>query len=165
MAQDFQNPFVHISHWVKGEVYALEALQCCYDDVMQVPNQKKEALEAGLLIREGIFGALTDNAVGHMLKDLERGNILQSKANKTGFAWFDKPRIAMGTFLSTLETNDIRDAVVNGTMPNEEYDRIRELLEDAYSKYTNIALYQDTWNATQKEYKVVQHQRSNSTSD
>ena len=138
----------------KGRIYeTFESRMALTTEMTE--EQKKEALEAGLLIREGIFGALTDNAVGHMLKDLERGNILQSKANKTGFAWFDKPRIAMGTFLSTLETNDIRDAVVNGTMPNEEYDRIRELLEDAYSKYTNIALYQDTWNATQKEYKVV----------
>ena len=26
LSEEFQNPFVHISHWVKGEVYALEAL-------------------------------------------------------------------------------------------------------------------------------------------
>lgn len=26
LAADFQNPFIHISHWVKGEVYCLSAL-------------------------------------------------------------------------------------------------------------------------------------------
>jgi len=26
LANDFQNPFIHISNWVKGEVYCLGAL-------------------------------------------------------------------------------------------------------------------------------------------
>jgi len=26
MASDYKNPMIHISHWVKGEVYSLESL-------------------------------------------------------------------------------------------------------------------------------------------
>jgi hypothetical protein len=29
---------VHISHWVKGELYSLEALQEAYNEVMDIPN-------------------------------------------------------------------------------------------------------------------------------
>lgn len=43
LSADFQNPFIHISHWVKGEVYSLQALQTAYDECMDTPNQKQRA--------------------------------------------------------------------------------------------------------------------------
>lgn len=38
LAQEFQNPFINISHWVKGEVYSLEALQEAYNEAIDIPN-------------------------------------------------------------------------------------------------------------------------------
>jgi hypothetical protein len=37
LGEDFQNPFLHISHWVKGEVYSLAALQASYQVMMDLP--------------------------------------------------------------------------------------------------------------------------------
>ena len=45
LAEDFQNPFLHISHWVKGEVYSLEALTNSVNIMHDLPNQKKKTLE------------------------------------------------------------------------------------------------------------------------
>lgn len=36
---------MHISHWVKGEVYSLEALQSAYSQFLDTPNQKKKAID------------------------------------------------------------------------------------------------------------------------
>ena len=44
LSQEFQNPFIHISHWVKGEVYALEALQEAYNECMDITNQKQKTI-------------------------------------------------------------------------------------------------------------------------
>jgi hypothetical protein len=33
MGQDFENPFIHISNWVKGEVYSLDALIQSVDEM------------------------------------------------------------------------------------------------------------------------------------
>ena len=41
LSKDFQNPFIHISHWVKGEVYSLDALQAAVAEALDVPNQKR----------------------------------------------------------------------------------------------------------------------------
>ena len=45
LANDFQNPFIHISNWVKGEVYCLGALQEAYDEMISIPVQKTQAIE------------------------------------------------------------------------------------------------------------------------
>jgi len=45
LAEDFQNPFLHISNWVKGEVYSLEALTSCYNIMQEIPNLKKKTVE------------------------------------------------------------------------------------------------------------------------
>lgn len=34
---------MHISHWVKGEVYSLDALQSAVSEVLDIPNQKRNA--------------------------------------------------------------------------------------------------------------------------
>jgi hypothetical protein len=44
LGEDFQNPFLHISHWVKGEVYSLAALQATYDYMTNIPVQKNKAI-------------------------------------------------------------------------------------------------------------------------
>jgi hypothetical protein len=44
LGEDFQNPFLHISHWVKGEVYSLAALQASYQVMMDLPLQKQKAI-------------------------------------------------------------------------------------------------------------------------
>ena len=44
LAADFQNPFIHISRWVKGEVYCLSALQAAYDEMVDIPQQKNKAI-------------------------------------------------------------------------------------------------------------------------
>jgi hypothetical protein len=45
LAEDFQNPFLHISNWVKGEVYSLEALTNSVNIMHDLPNQKKKTIE------------------------------------------------------------------------------------------------------------------------
>lgn len=45
LAADFQNPFIHISNWVKGEVNCLGALQEAYDEMISIPAQKTQAID------------------------------------------------------------------------------------------------------------------------
>ena len=44
MGQDFENPFIHISNWVKGEVYSLDALIQSVDEMQSIDGQKKQAI-------------------------------------------------------------------------------------------------------------------------
>jgi hypothetical protein len=44
VAQDFENPFVHIWYWVKGEVNSLQALMTALDECMDITNQKQRAI-------------------------------------------------------------------------------------------------------------------------
>ena len=44
MGQDFENPFIHISNWVKGEVYSLDALIQSVDEMQSIDGQKKQAV-------------------------------------------------------------------------------------------------------------------------
>jgi len=44
MGQDFENPFVHISNWVKGEQYSLDALIQCVEEMYSIDTQKKNAI-------------------------------------------------------------------------------------------------------------------------
>lgn len=44
LAQDFQNPMSHISHWVKGEVYNLACLEACAFEIQKCDTDKKTAI-------------------------------------------------------------------------------------------------------------------------
>lgn len=43
LAAEFQNPMIHISHWVKGEMYSLDALTQCVNEMIDIDNQKRKA--------------------------------------------------------------------------------------------------------------------------
>ncbi len=115
-------------------------------------EQKKEALELGLVIRENVTNTLTDETTRAILTDLERDQILYSKADKAGFSWFDQPRIDMQNFLGSLETNEVRQSVVQGTTKSEKYDILREKLTAAFGRYTDHVLYKNEWSDIQKDY-------------
>jgi hypothetical protein len=44
MAADYKNPMIHISHWVKGEVYSLESLTQCINEMLNIENLKKKTI-------------------------------------------------------------------------------------------------------------------------
>ena len=44
MGQDFENPFIHISNWVKGEQYSLDALIQSVEEMYSIDSQKKAAI-------------------------------------------------------------------------------------------------------------------------
>ena len=44
LAQDFQNPMMHINNWVKGEVYSLDALVQCANEVQNTETLKKKTI-------------------------------------------------------------------------------------------------------------------------
>lgn len=43
LASQYQNPMIYISHWVKGEVYSLESLTQCVNEMLNMDNLKKKA--------------------------------------------------------------------------------------------------------------------------
>jgi hypothetical protein len=44
MGQDFENPFIHISNWVKGEQYSLDALIQSVEEMYSIDSQKKNCI-------------------------------------------------------------------------------------------------------------------------
>ena len=44
MGQSFQNPFVHISNWVKGESFSLQALIECVNEMLNIDAQKQKTI-------------------------------------------------------------------------------------------------------------------------
>ena len=44
MASDYKNPMIHISHWVKGEVYSLESLTECVNEMLNIENIKRKTI-------------------------------------------------------------------------------------------------------------------------
>ena len=42
----FQNPFIHISNWVKGEVLTLDALIKCVEQIQNIEAMKRKTIEA-----------------------------------------------------------------------------------------------------------------------
>lgn len=112
----------------------------------------KAANEQKLIIREGMAAILTDKGIAETLKDLERGGIKQSKVNKTGYSWFDGPRIDMTNYLAGLENNDIRDGVVAGTITSPEYTSLYEDMKEAYDMYISMQSHQDQWADSLKTY-------------
>jgi len=115
-------------------------------------DEKDAALEAGLQIREGMAAILSERAIAETLKDLERGGVKQSKVNKTGNAWFDKPRINMTNHLANLSGNGMREAVVNGEWKDPEYDQLLSELREAYESYIFMLDYEADWTDTQATY-------------
>lgn len=116
------------------------------------PAEIKAANEQKLIIREGMAAVLTDKGIAETLKDLERGGIRQSKVNKTGFSWFDGPRIDMTNYLAGLENNDIRDGVVSGKINSPEYKSLYEDMKVAYDMYLSMQEHQDGWADSLKNY-------------
>ena len=116
------------------------------------PEQVKAANEQNLIIREGMAAILTEKGIQETLKDLERGGIRQSKVNKTGFTWFDAPRIEMTNYLAGLENNDIRSGVVDRSIKSPQYLELYEEMKDAYDMYLSMQLNQDNWASSLKNY-------------
>ena len=119
------------------------------------PEQVKAANEQKLIIREGMATVLTDKGIAETLKDLERGGIKQSKVNKTGFGWFDSPRIAMTGYLAGLENNDIRSGVVDGTIKSPDYKGLYTEMKDAYDMYLGMQSYKEEWAENLKNYSTA----------
>lgn len=116
------------------------------------PEQIKEANEQKLIIRDGMTSILTEKGIQETLKDLERGGIKQSKVNKTGFSWFDDPRISMTNYLTGLENNEIRTGVVDGSIKSPEYKTLFNEMKDAYDMYVSMQEYKDDWAASIQNY-------------
>ena len=116
------------------------------------PAEIKVANEQKLIIREGMAAVLTDKGIAETLKDLERGGIKQSKVNKTGFSWFDGPRIDMTNYLAGLENNDIRTDVVSGKITSPKYTELYEEMKEAYAMYTDMQVNEDGWADSLKNY-------------
>lgn len=116
------------------------------------PAEIKVANEQKLIIREGMAAVLTDKGIAETLKDLERGGIKQSKVNKTGFSWFDGPRIDMTNYLAGLENNDIRTDVVSGKITSPKYTELYEEMKEAYAMYTDMQVNEDNWADSLKNY-------------
>lgn len=45
LAQEYKNPMMHVSHFVKGEVYSLEALTGCVNEMNNIDMYKRQTVE------------------------------------------------------------------------------------------------------------------------
>ena len=139
----------------KGSIYDVFQSRVSLTQDMTA-EEKTAAIEKGLIVREGLREAesaiLTEIAITETLKDLDRGGVKQSKVNKTGNAWFDKPRINMTNYLANLGSNQMREAVVNGEQEDPEYDQLLGELKEAYESYLFMLDYQADWTDTQAGY-------------
>jgi hypothetical protein len=54
MAAQYKNPMLYISHWVKGEVYSLESLTQCVNEMLNMDNLKKKTASDIAEIRQSI---------------------------------------------------------------------------------------------------------------
>jgi hypothetical protein len=43
LGEEFKNPIIHISHWVKGEVFALSSLETCIAELGNTDTLKRKA--------------------------------------------------------------------------------------------------------------------------
>ncbi len=119
-------------------------------------EEKAEFEKAGKTVREDLLTqamsqGLTENIIAEVTKNIERKDIKQSKApvNKTGFAWFDKPRIDLTNFLR--EQSNARD-IVSGAVRNRQFDELVDDMEFAFDSYLKMMGNQDTWSGIQQSY-------------
>lgn len=54
LGAEFQNPIIHISHWVKGELFSLEALHQCMNELANTDNLKRKAQQDILTVNSDI---------------------------------------------------------------------------------------------------------------
>lgn len=111
-----------------------------------------KAEEEGKSIREDIAGVLSERAIRETIKDMDRGGVKQSKVNKTGFNWFDRPRIDMVNYLASLEDNVVRELVVDGKIISEDFSELKETMKEAYDMYLGMLEYRDTWAEVLTDY-------------
>ena len=114
--------------------------------------EKDRAIKQGLIIREGMAEILTDRGIAETLKDLDRGGIKQSKVNKTGHNWFDRPRINMANYLASLENNEVREGVVDGSIGSPDFGILYLDMKEAYDMYLGMLDYKDDWTHAQQKY-------------
>jgi hypothetical protein len=115
-------------------------------------DERDKAMAQGFVVRDGLAGVLTDRSVAEMVKDMDRGGIKESKANKTGFNWFDRPRIDLTNYLAGLESNAIREGVVDGSIVSPDYDKLYQDMRMSYNMYLNAQVNKDKWQETLKQY-------------
>jgi hypothetical protein len=135
----------------EGEIYDAFASRVQLTKEM-TEEQKDKAIKQGLIIREGMAEVLTDRGIAETLKDLDRGGIKQSKVNKTGHNWFDRPRIDMTNYLASLENNEVREGVVSGLIGSPDFDMLRSDMKEAYDMYLGMLEYKEDWTYAQQKY-------------
>ena len=86
--------------------------------------------------------------------DMVMGSPKQSKASvgKTGFPWFDKPRIALTNYLKNAGSERAQQ-LVDGAWGTPEYERLVEDMEDAFDRYLTMMGESDVWEEAQQKYK------------
>jgi len=86
MGQTFENPFIHISNWVKGEQYSLDALIQCVEEMYSIDQQKAKAIAMIADTKETInklnsgkftFGSMLKNDSEKKQQVVEKGLMIQ----------------------------------------------------------------------------------------
>jgi hypothetical protein len=114
------------------------------------------------LAKQAIAKGLTEGVTNTVLAGIERKNFMQSKitgqVGKTGFNWFDNPRIAFTNYLIAAGPAKAR-ALINGEIADRDFERLEEKLEDAHYDYLNKMGEADQWDAIQQKHKIVFEQK------
>lgn len=84
ISTQFQNPFIHISNWIKGEVFTLDALIYCVSYMQSLEAQKAKTIREIKDIEETIaklnsgkftFGGMFKDESGKKQQAIEKGQV------------------------------------------------------------------------------------------
>ena len=154
-----QNPGSEI-HAAMEEV--LGNMSAEQESVVGEATAKDIATEARFqMLKDGIANGLTDGLTNKIIESLERkgfNGVRQSKVTgqvgKTGFPWFDNPRIKYTNFLKAVGP-DLAKKLQLGEIRNEEFEDLRAKVEDAHYDYLTQMAEADAWEDAQAEYLQI----------
>lgn len=149
MTQQFSNPFVHISHWVKGETWCLEALIEAVGEKDKLDTKKKNALSEIATLTDTInklnankftFGSMFKNEAGKKEAAMQKESVKAQLEKDVKL--YDVLKKYLTIYLATVAIPNFKKQRI------EAYVRAMGRMADA--EVRNAENNYDCWNNFQK---------------